>query len=83
MSVLVNISAALIAKVLSATVDKRCPLSLTKPSTGPGGLDQLSLAHLERESLHFFLRQSGVVHRRTAAAEPPSGPAAACPNRRS
>jgi hypothetical protein len=31
LSVLVNISAALIAKVLSESVDNRCPLSLTKP----------------------------------------------------
>jgi hypothetical protein len=30
--VLVNISAALITKVLSETVDKRCPLSHTKPA---------------------------------------------------
>ncbi|MEU2800594.1 hypothetical protein [Streptomyces sp. NPDC006863] len=50
LSVLVNISAALIAKVLSETVDKRCPLSLTKPG---GGTIPVSVRESTPDLLHL------------------------------
>ncbi|MEU3323081.1 hypothetical protein [Streptomyces sp. NPDC006785] len=57
LSVLVNISAALIAKVLSETVDKRCPLSLTKP----GGGTTVSVRESTPDLLHL-----GSIDARTA-----------------
>lgn len=58
LSVLLNISAALIAKVLSETVDTRSPLSLTKPRTPTSPSSSITTAAPSSHSvLHATWRQ--------------------------